>query len=56
MLTILDYDEEIDSLIAKCKKIAMQFNHSQSAQTELQKIQKEQLNQKSFRSSARVEY
>ncbi|CAG4982096.1 unnamed protein product [Parnassius apollo] len=43
--TLLDCDEEIKALLSKCKKISTNFNHSQIAQTELQKIQKEQLNQ-----------
>ncbi|KAL0851503.1 hypothetical protein ABMA28_007294 [Loxostege sticticalis] len=44
----LDCDEEIKSMLAKCKKISTHFNHSQIAQTELHKIQKEQLNQEAL--------
>ncbi|XP_046970981.1 zinc finger BED domain-containing protein 4-like isoform X1 [Vanessa cardui] len=43
--TLLDSDEETKALLSKCKKISTHFNHSQIAQTELHKIQKEQLNQ-----------
>lgn len=43
--TLLDCDEEIKALLSTCKKISTHFNHSQIAQTELHKIQKEQLNQ-----------
>ncbi|GBP74455.1 Zinc finger BED domain-containing protein 1 [Eumeta japonica] len=43
--TLLDCDEEIKALLSKCKKISTHFNHSQIAQTELHKIQKEQFNQ-----------
>lgn len=46
--TMLDSDEYIKNLIAKCKKISTHFNHSQIAQTELHKIQKEQLNQEAL--------
>ncbi|GBP43103.1 Zinc finger BED domain-containing protein 4 [Eumeta japonica] len=42
---MLDYDEDVKSLIGKCKKICTHFNHSQIAQSELHKIQSEQLNQ-----------
>lgn len=44
----LDCDEEIKSMLGKCKKISTHFNHSQIAQTELHKIQKEQLNQEAL--------
>lgn len=46
--TMLDADEEIKILIMKCKKISMHFNHSQIAQSEMYKIQKEQLNQEAL--------
>ena len=47
--TTLSCDEEIKNLLGKCKKISAHFNHSQIAQTELHKIQKEQLNQEAWR-------
>ncbi|CAG5043468.1 unnamed protein product [Parnassius apollo] len=43
--TSLDCNEEIKALLSKCKKKLTHFNHSRIAQTELHKIQKEQLNQ-----------
>lgn len=46
--SMLDYDEELKNLLSKCKKFSTHFNHSQLAQTELFKIQKEQLNQEAL--------
>lgn len=46
--TMLDCDEGIKTLLSKCKRISTHFNHSQLAQTELHKIQQEQLNQEAL--------
>ena len=46
--TMLDCDDGIKTLLSKCKRISTHFNHSQLAQTELHKIQQEQLNQEAL--------